>query len=115
MKLAQILAIIVFVVTILFIATGWIDRVFCILLASVLMFVMGAVTSDEVLPLIDIEMLEIIVGMILLVDGVGGYEIFNGVIVKVLKVSKNLKMFTFNLLFFNVSLVDTKKHRGCLF
>jgi len=114
LKLAQILAIIVFVVTILFIATGWVDRVFCILLASVLMFVMGAVTSD-VLHLIDIEMLEIIVGMILLVDGVGGYEIFNGVIVKVLKVSKNLKMFTFNLLFFNVSLVDTKKHRGCLF
>ena len=69
MILVQILSIIVFITTMILIATEWIDRVYASLLAAAAMLVIRAITPDEVLHLIDIEILGVIAGMMLLVNG----------------------------------------------
>ncbi len=104
MILVQNLAVIVFLITIILIATEWIDRIYASLLAVASMIVIGAITPDEVLHLIDIEILGVIAGMMLLVNGAERLGIFNWIAVKILKASKTPKMVAFNLLFFTTFL-----------
>ena len=104
MILVQSLSVLVFLVTMVLIATEWVDRVYASLLAAAAMLVIGAITPDEVLQLIDIEILGVIAGMMLLVNGAERSGIFNWIAVKILKASKSPKMFTFNLLLFTMFL-----------
>jgi len=104
MNLIQSLSIIVFVVTIVMIATEWIDRINASLLAAASMLAIGAVSPEEILHLIDIEILGVIAGMMLLVYGANKSGIFNLIAVKILKTSKTPKMFTFNMLLFTMLL-----------
>jgi len=104
MILVQNLSVIVFVITIVLIATEWIDRVYASLLAAAAMLVIGAVSPDDVLHLIDIEILGVIAGMMLLVNGAERSGIFNWIAVKILNASKSPKMFAFNLLLFTTFL-----------
>ena len=104
MNLVQSLSIIVFVVTMILIATEWIDRIYSSLLAAASMLAIGAVPPEEVLNLIDIEILGVIAGMMLLVYGAEKSGIFNWIAVKILKASKTPKMFTVYLLLFTTFL-----------
>jgi len=104
MILVQNLSVIVFITTIILIATEWIDRVYASLLAAAAMLVIGAVSPDDVLHLIDIEILGVIAGMMLLVNGSERSGIFNWIAVKILNASKSPKMFAFNLLLFTTFL-----------
>ena len=104
MILVQILAVFSFLVTMVLIATEWIDRVYASLLAAASMLAIGAVAPDQVLHFIDIEILGVIAGMMLLVNGAERSGIFNWTAVQILKASKTQKMFTFNLLFFTMFL-----------
>ncbi|MCW4050135.1 MAG: SLC13 family permease [Candidatus Bathyarchaeota archaeon] len=104
MNLVQSLSVIVFTVTIVLIATEWVDRIFASFLAVASMLVIGAVSPDEVLHFIDIEILGVIVGMMLLVYGAEKSGIFNWIAVKILKASKSPKTFTVNILLFTTFL-----------
>jgi len=104
MNLVQSLSIIVFITTMVLIATEWIDRVYASLLAAASMLAIGAVSPEEVLNLIDIEILGVIAGMMLLVYGAEKSGIFNWIAVKILNASKTPKMFTFNILLFTTIL-----------
>ena len=104
MNLVQSLSIIVFITTMILIATEWIDRIYASLLAAASMLAIGAVSSEEVLNLIDIEILGVIAGMMLLVYGAEKSGIFNWIAVKILNASKTPKMFTFNILLFTTIL-----------
>ena len=104
MILVQNLSVLVFIVTMVLIATEWIDRIYASLLAAAAMLVIGAVTPDEVLQLIDIEILGVIAGMMLLVNGAERSGIFNWIAIKILKASKSQRMFAFNLLLFTALL-----------
>ena len=104
MILVQSLSVLVFLVTMVLIATEWIDRIYASLLAAASMLLIGAIAPDEVLHLIDIEILGVIAGMMLLVNGAERSGIFNWVAVRILKASKSPKMFTFNLLLFTAFL-----------
>ncbi len=104
MILVQNLSVIVFVITMVLIATEWVDRVYASLLAAAAMLVIGAITPDEVLHLIDIEILGVIAGMMLLVNGAERSGIFNWIAVKILNASKSSRMFAFNLLLFTTFL-----------
>ena len=104
MILVQSLSVIVFITTIILIATEWIDRIYASLLAAAAMLIIGAVAPDEVLHLIDIEILGVIAGMMLLVNGAERSGIFNWIAVKILKASKSPRTFTFNLLLFTMFL-----------
>ena len=104
MILVQNLAVLVFLVTIILIATEWIDRVYASLLAAGSMLLIGAIMPEEVLQLIDIEILGVIAGMMLLVNGAERSGVFNWIAVRILKASKSPKMFAFNLLLFTTVL-----------
>ena len=104
MNLVQSLSIIVFITTMVLIATEWIDRIYSSLLAAASMLAIGAVSPEEVLNLIDIEILGVIAGMMLLVYGAEKSGIFNWIAVKILNASKTPKMFTFNILLFTTIL-----------
>ena len=104
MILVQNLAVLVFLTTIILIATEWIDRVYASLLAAGTMLLIGAIMPEEVLQLIDIEILGVIAGMMLLVNGAERSGVFNWIAVRILKASKSPKMFAFNLLLFTTVL-----------
>ncbi len=114
MSLAQSLSIIIFIWTIVLIATEWIDKIYTSLLAAALMLLIGAVSSDEVLHLIDIEILGVIAGMMLLVNGAERSGIFNWIAVKILTISKSMKMFTLNLLLFTMFLSMVLNNIGAM-
>lgn len=57
MNLVQSLSIIIFLVTIVLVATEWVDRVYASLFGAASMLVIGAVSHDEVLYFIDIDAL----------------------------------------------------------
>lgn len=104
MNLVQSLSVIIFLVTIVLVATEWVDRIYASLFGAASMLVIGAVSHDEVLHFIDIEILGVIAGMMLLVNGAERSGIFNWIAVKILKASKSPKMFTVNILIFTAFL-----------
>ena len=104
MNQVQILSTLIFAVTILLIATERIHRIYAALLAAGAMLLIGAVPPDEVLPLIDIEILGVIFGMMLLVRGAEKSGIFNSVAVRLMKASRSPDMFAVILLSFTAFL-----------
>jgi len=89
----QTASIIIFVLTILLIVTERIHRMYAALLGSGAMVFVGAVSAEEVLHFIDIEILGVIVGMMLLVRGAERSGIFNLFAKKITKASKSLNSF----------------------
>ncbi len=94
----QTASIIIFVLTILLIVTERIHRMYAALLGSGAMVFVGAVSAEEVLHFIDIEILGVIVGMMLLVRGAERSGIFNLFAKKITKASKSLNSFAIVLM-----------------
>lgn len=115
MILVQTLSVLVFVTTMLLIATEWVDRIYASLLGAGLMIAIGAVTPEEVLNFIDIEILGVIGGMMVLVYGAERSGIFTYIAVKILRASKTPKMFTFNILLFTALLSMILNNIGAMF
>ena len=104
MNLIQNLSVIVFVVTIALIATERVHRTYASLLAAGAMLLIGAVKPGEVLHFIDVEILGVIVGMMMLVNGAEKSGIFSSIAVKIYGASRNPKMFAVILLLFTLFL-----------
>jgi len=104
MNQVQSLSLLIFAVTILLIATERIHRLYASLLASGAMLLIGAVKPGEVLHLIDIEILGVIVGMMLLVEGAEKSGIFNSVAARIMRTSRNPTAFAAILLAFTAFL-----------
>lgn len=93
MNPTQTAAIIIFLLTIILIVTERIHRMYASLLGSGAMVMVGAVSSEEVLHFIDIEILGVIIGMMLLVRGAERSGIFNLLAKKITKASRSLTSF----------------------
>ena len=104
MNTVQILSVVIFVATIILIATERVQRIYTALLAAGAMLLIGAVKPDEVLHLIDIEILGVIVGMMLLVGGAEKSGIFDSVAWRIMRASRSPNMFAVILLSFTMFL-----------
>ncbi|MCW3989743.1 MAG: SLC13 family permease [Candidatus Bathyarchaeota archaeon] len=89
----QTASVIIFLLTIILIVTERIHRMYAALLGSGAMVFVGAVSAEEVLHFIDIEILGVIVGMMLLVRGAERSGIFNVFAKKITKASKSITSF----------------------
>jgi Na+/H+ antiporter NhaD/arsenite permease-like protein len=104
MNLVQIISLTIFLITIILIATEWIERAYTALLAAGATFLIGAVPPREFLDFIDIKILGVIIGMMLLVNGAEKSGIFNSISVRILKASKSPTSFSIILLSFTAFL-----------
>ena len=104
MNTVQILSVVIFVATIILIATERVQRIYTALLAAGAMLLIGAVKPDEVLHLIDIEILGVIVGMMLLVGGAEKSGIFDSAAGRIMRASRSPNMFAVILLSFTMIL-----------
>jgi len=104
MNTVQSLAVLIFVVTIILIATERVHRIYAALLSAGAMLLIGAVKPDEILHLIDIEILGVIVGMMMLVGGAEKSGIFNLVAMRIMRASRSPTAFTVILLSFTTFL-----------
>ena len=104
MNTVQILSVVIFVATIILIATERVQRIYTALLAAGAMLLIGAVKPDEVLHLIDIEILGVIVGMMLLVGGAEKSGIFDSAAGRIMRASRSPNMFAVILLSFTMFL-----------
>ena len=104
MNLIQSISLTIFLITTLLIATDRIERAYTALLAAGATFIIGAVLPHEFLDFIDIEILGVIIGMMLLVNGAEKSGIFNRISVRILKASKSPTSFAIILLSFTAFL-----------
>ena len=104
MNLVQSISVIIFLITIVLIATERIERVYTALLAAGASFLIGAVSPHEFLDFIDIGILGVIIGMMLIVNGAEKSGIFNSISVRILKASKSPTSFAIILLSFTAFL-----------
>ena len=104
MNLVQSISLTIFLITIVLIATERIERAYTALLAAGATFLIGAVLPREFLDFIDIEILGVIIGMMLLVNGAEKSGIFNSISVRILKASKSPTSFAIILLSFTAFL-----------
>ena len=104
MNTVQILSVVIFVATIILVATERVQRIYTALLAAGAMLLIGAVKPDDVLHLIDIEILGVIVGMMLLVGGAEKSGIFDSVAWRIMRASRSPNMFAVILLSFTMFL-----------
>ena len=104
MNLVQSISLTIFIITTVLIATERIERAYTALLAAGATFLIGAVLPHEFLDFIDIEILGVIIGMMLLVNGAEKSGIFNNISVRILKASKSPTSFAIILLSFTVFL-----------
>jgi Na+/H+ antiporter NhaD/arsenite permease-like protein len=104
MNLVQIISLTIFLITIILIATEWIERAYTALLAAGATFLIGAVPPREFLDFIDIKILGVIIGMMLLVNGAEKSGIFNSISVRILNASKSPTSFAIILLSFTAFL-----------
>jgi Na+/H+ antiporter NhaD/arsenite permease-like protein len=104
MNFVQNISLIIFLITIVLIATERIERAYTALLAAGATFIVGGVLPQEFLDFIDIEILGVIIGMMLLVNGAEKSGIFNSVSVRILKASKSPTSFAIILLSFTAFL-----------
>jgi len=104
MNLIQIISLTIFLITTLLIATDRIERAYTALLAAGATFLIGAVLPHEFLDFIDIEILGVIIGMMLLVNGAEKSGIFNSISVRILKASNSPTSFAIILLSFTAFL-----------
>jgi len=104
MNLIQSISLTIFLITIILIATDRIERAYTALLAAGATFIIGAVLPHEFLDFIDIEILGVIIGMMLLVNGAEKSGIFNSISVRILKASNSPTSFAIILLSFTAFL-----------
>jgi len=104
MNTVQTLSVVIFVATIILVATERVQRIYTALLAAGAMLLIGAVKPDDVLHLIDIEILGVIVGMMLLVGGAEKSGIFDSVAWRIMRASRSPNMFAVILLSFTMFL-----------
>ena len=104
MNLVQSISLTIFIITTVLIATERIERAYTALLAAGATFLIGAVLPHEFLDFIDIEILGVIIGMMLLVNGAEKSGIFNSISVRILKASKSPTSFSIILLSFTAFL-----------
>jgi Na+/H+ antiporter NhaD/arsenite permease-like protein len=104
MNFVQIISLTIFLITIVLIATERIERAYTALLAAGATFLIGAVLPHEFLDFIDIEILGVIIGIMLLVNGAEKSGIFNTISVRILKASKSQTSFAIILLSFTAFL-----------
>jgi Na+/H+ antiporter NhaD/arsenite permease-like protein len=114
MNLIQGISVIIFLVTIVLIATERIERAYTALLAAGAMFLIGAVLPQGFLGLIDIEILGVVIGMMLVVNGAEKSGIFNSISVRVLKASRSPTSFAIILLFFTALLSMVLNNIGAM-
>jgi Na+/H+ antiporter NhaD/arsenite permease-like protein len=104
MNLVQSISLIIFLITTILIVTERIERAYTALLAAGATFIIGAVLPHEFLDFIDIEILGVIIGMMLLVNGAEKSGIFNSISVRILKASKSQTSFAIIILSFTAFL-----------
>ena len=104
MNSVQIYSTIIFIIAIILIATERIHKMYAALLAALGMVLIGAVKPPELLGFIDIEILGVIFGIMLLVNGAEKTGIFRWLAAQILRVSKSPKMFAVILLVFTAFL-----------
>lgn len=114
MNLIHIASILIFLVAIFLIATERFERVYVALLAAGAMFIIGAVDPREFLSFIDIEILGIIIGMMLVVNGAEKSGIFDNIAVRILRVSKGITSFAVILLIFTTLLSMVLNNIGAM-
>jgi len=104
MNFVQIISLTIFLISIVLIVTERIERAYTALLAAGATFLIGAVPPHEFLDFIDIEILGVIIGIMLLVNGAEKSGIFNTISVRILKASKSQTSFAIILLSFTAFL-----------
>ncbi len=114
MNLTQIISILIFVVTIGLIAVERFERVYIALVAAGTMFIIGAVEPHVFLSFIDIEILGIIIGMMLLVNGAEKSGIFDIVAVRILRASNSITSFAAILMVFTLFLSMVLNNIGAM-
>ena len=104
MNIVQSISLTIFLITIILIATERIERAYTALLAEGATFLIGSVSPQKFLDFIDIEILGVIIGMMLLVNGAEKSGFFNSISVRILKASKSPTSFAIILLSFTALL-----------
>jgi len=104
MNTVQALAVLVFVVTFILIAVEAIHRTHASLLGAFFFVFIGAVSPEELLHFIDIEILAVILGLFLLVRGAERSGLFQLMAVKIMRNSSSPTAFAVILLSFTVLL-----------
>lgn len=104
MNAIQTVSIVIFIVTIILIATERIHRVYAALLGAGAMVLIGAVKPDDLLHFIDVEILGVIIGVMLLVRCAERSGIFGSMAVKIMKASRTPTSFAIILMSFTMIL-----------
>ncbi|TET71472.1 hypothetical protein E3J39_04540 [Candidatus Bathyarchaeota archaeon] len=110
----QGLAVLVFVIVFILIAVEAIHRTHAALAGAFIFVFIGAVTPDEVLHFIDIEILAVILGLFLLVRGAERSGLFQFLAVKIMRSSRSPTAFAVILLSFTVILAVFVSNIGAM-
>jgi Na+/H+ antiporter NhaD/arsenite permease-like protein len=110
----QGLAVLVFVIVFILIAVEAIHRTHAALAGAFIFVFIGAVTPDEILHFIDIEILAVILGLFLLVRGAERSGLFQYLAIKIMRGSKSPTAFAAILLTFTVILAVFVSNIGAM-
>ena len=110
----QGLAVLVFVVVFILIAVEAIHRTHAALAGAFIFVFIGAVTPDEILHFIDIEILAVVLGLFLLVRGAERSGLFQFLAVKIMRSSRSPTAFAVILLSFTVILAVFVSNIGAM-
>ncbi|MGD2200892.1 MAG: SLC13 family permease [Candidatus Bathyarchaeota archaeon] len=114
MNSAQGLAVLVFIVVFILIAVEVIHRTYASLLGALIFLFLGAVSPDQVLQFIDIEILAVVMGLFLMVRGAERSGIFQYFAVKIMKNSGSATAFAVILLTFTIILAVFVSNIGAM-
>jgi len=114
MTAVQGLAVLVFVVVFILIAVEAIHRTHAALAGAFIFVFIGAVTPDEILHFIDIEILAVVLGLFLLVRGAERSGLFQYLAVKIMRNSRSPTAFAVILLTFTVVLAVFVSNIGAM-
>jgi Na+/H+ antiporter NhaD/arsenite permease-like protein len=114
MTTVQGLAVLVFVIVFILIAVEAIHRTHAALAGAFIFVFIGAVTPDEILHFIDIEILAVILGLFLLVRGAERSGLFQFLAVKIMRSSRSPTAFAVILLSFTVILAVFVSNIGAM-
>lgn len=114
MTAVQGLAVLVFVIVFILIAIEAIHRTHAALAGAFIFVFIGAVTPDEVLHFIDIEILAVVLGLFLLVRGAERSGLFQFLAVKIMRNSRSPTAFAVILLSFTVILAVFVSNIGAM-
>jgi Na+/H+ antiporter NhaD/arsenite permease-like protein len=114
MNTIQALAVLVFIFIFILIAVEAIHRTHAALMGAFAMVLIGAVSPDELLYFIDIEILAVVLGMFLLVKGAERSGLFQLLAVKIMRNSRSLTAFAVIMLMFTVILAVFVSNIGAM-